>query len=74
MNVRFVVALILATLALSILAATQSANLSGTWALEAQAASGPDYQLGALSGTLTLEVKDSVVTARGRGRCPSRGN
>jgi hypothetical protein len=70
MKVRFAAALMLATLALSILTATQSANLSGTWALEAPAASGPNYQLGAVSGTLTLEDKDSVVTGTWKGSMP----
>ena len=70
MKVRFAVALILPTLALSILEATRSANVSGTWALEAQPASGENYQLGAISGTLTLHEKDSVVTGSWKGRMP----
>lgn len=70
MKVRFAVALILPTLALSILAAAQSAGLTGTWALEAQAASGENYQLGAISGTLTLADKDGVVTGTWKGRMP----
>ena len=69
MKVRFAVAL-LPTLALSILAAAQSAGLTGTWALEAQAASGENYQLGAISGTLTLADKDGVVTGTWKGRMP----
>lgn len=70
MKVRFAVALILPTLALSILAAAQSASLAGTWTLEAQAASGENYQLGAISGTLTLADKDGVVTGTWKGRMP----
>ena len=70
MKVRCPVALVLAAVAPSVLAAMLSANLSGTWALEAQAASGPDYQLGAFSGTLTLEDKNGAVTGTWKGKMP----
>lgn len=71
MKVRFAsVALILPALAFSILEATQSANISGSWALESQAATGDGYNLGAISGTLALEEKDGAVTGTWKGRMP----
>ena len=50
--------------------AAQSANLSGTWAVEAPASSGQNFQLGAASGTLTLEQSGDVVTGTWKGRMP----
>ena len=70
MNVRLACALICATLNVSAFGATQSPNLSGIWALEAPAVSGPNFQLGAASGTLTLEHKDDAVTGPWKGRMP----
>ena len=70
MPVRFAVASMVATLTIPFLAATQSANLSGTWTVEAQAANDANYQLGAVSGTLTLADTDSVVTGTWKGRMP----
>jgi len=52
------------------MAAVQSPNVSGAWALDAPAASGPNFQLGALSGTLTLEQKGEAVTGTWKGRMP----
>lgn len=70
MKMRLAVALILSTFQLSILVAAQSPNLSGSWALDAAAASGDNFQLGALSGTLTLEHQGDVVTGTWKGRMP----
>lgn len=52
------------------MAAVQSPNLSGSWALEAPATSGENFQLGAASGTLTLEQKGDAVTGSWKGRMP----
>ena len=69
MKVRLVVAVILAAFQFPVFAA-QSSNLSGSWAVEAPAASGANFQLGAASGTLTLEQKGEVVTGTWKGRMP----
>jgi hypothetical protein len=52
------------------IAAAQSPNLSGSWALDAPATSGQNFQLGAAAGTLTLEHKGEVVTGTWKGRMP----
>ena len=48
----------------------QSASVSGTWALEAPASSGENFQLGAVSGTLTLEQQGATVTGTWKGGMP----
>lgn len=50
--------------------AVQSPNISGNWAVDAPATSGPNFQLGAASGALTLEHKGDAVTGTWRGRMP----
>lgn len=52
------------------LVAVQSPNLSGSWALEAPATSGENFQLSAQSGTLTLEHTGATVTGTWKGRMP----
>jgi hypothetical protein len=71
---KLLAAVALATLPFSILAA-QAANVSGSWTLQAEAAEGAfpnggTWQVGALSGTLTLEQKGDVVTGSWKGRQP----
>lgn len=75
MTIRFATALLLATLAGSMLIAAQAANVSGSWNLQAEAAqgvfpNGGSWQVGALSGTLTLEQKGDAVTGSWKGRQP----
>ena len=48
----------------------QSPDVTGSWALQAPAASGQNFQLGAQSGTLTLEQKGEAVTGTWKGRMP----
>ena len=53
----------------------QATNLSGSWALEAPrkeetSADGENWVLVAMSGTLTLVVKDDAVTGTWKGRAP----
>ena len=74
MRVRVAIAMLWAALQLP-LAAAQSANLAGTWALEAaatesQTSDGERWSLTALSGTLTLEQKGEGVTGSWKGRSP----
>lgn len=52
------------------MAAVQSPNLSGSWALDAPAASGENFQLGAAAGTLRLEHNGEAVTGTWKGRMP----
>ena len=68
-------ALIVTLLQLPLVAAAQSSTLSGTWALDAAAASGQspnggNWQLNASTGTLTLEQKGEAVTGSWIGRLP----
>jgi hypothetical protein len=74
MKIRLAVVLMLAMIPLSILAATQAANVSGSWKVDTTAAAGEadgsTWSLGALSGTLTLEQKDDAVTGSWKGRQP----
>ena len=52
------------------MAAVQSPNLAGSWAVEAPATSGENFQLGAAAGTLTLEHQGDAVTGTWKGRMP----
>jgi hypothetical protein len=52
------------------MAAAQSPNVSGRWAVEAPATSGENFQLGAASGTLTLDHTGDAVTGTWKGRMP----
>ncbi len=75
MHARLALALIFTTVQLVTLVATQPPNVSGSWALEAAAASGEfsnggTWNLNALSGTLTLERKADAVTGSWQGRQP----
>lgn len=75
MKVPVAVVSVLATLLLTVLAATQAANVSGRWALDAPAAegespSGGNWQLSAKSGVLTLEQKGDFVTGSWQGTLP----
>jgi hypothetical protein len=73
MKARLAAGVIVATL--PILIAAQAANVSGTWSLQADAAEGAfpnggNWQVGAVSGTLTLEQKGNAVTGSWKGRQP----
>ena len=66
--------LICATFHLPVFAA-QSSNLAGTWAVDVKAAQvqtgdGTNWNLVAISGTLTLEQKGDAVTGTWQGRMP----
>jgi hypothetical protein len=74
MKIRAAIVLTLATLPLSMLAASQAANVSGSWTVDATAAEGEangnKWSLGALSGRLTLEQQGDAVTGSWQGRQP----
>ena len=70
MRMRLATALICATMPFAIAGANQPANLSGNWMLEASAASGQNFQLGAVAGMLTLQQKDDAVTGTWKGKMP----
>lgn len=48
----------------------QSGNVAGAWALKTEAHPSPGFNIGALSGTLTLAQQDGKLTGSWKGQLP----